>query len=142
MPAYFRYKSDWKSLFDAIDRNGGGSLEQEEFRLGLRTRARIPLATLSDAEVRRLFDVIETYTGDGAIHPAEFACVLHRARLFVVTAFDIPHEEQRPLQEARTTAEYGEGQAAPPQAGWILLQKWWYHPRATQRPAHTRATRV
>ena len=68
---YGRYR-DWEQLFVKLDTDGNGSLDPEEFRLGLRKVARIPVTLLSDFDSLRLFRAIDADSG-GSIEAEEFA---------------------------------------------------------------------
>lgn len=64
-------RHDWAGLFVRLDTDHGGSLDQEEFRTGLRKVARIPANLLDDSDIKNLFCAIDD-DGNGAISAPEF----------------------------------------------------------------------
>ena len=97
--ACYGYGRDWAKLFGALDIDGSGSLDYEEFRsgqvamiylrsderltvlklsseccahtLGLRRVARVPRSQLSDADIRQLFHAIDS-SNNGHMETLEF----------------------------------------------------------------------
>ena len=62
---------DWPALFHHYDRNNDGRLQFEEFRSALRRDAKIPPSALSNAELLRLFCLVDR-DGSGVIDLREF----------------------------------------------------------------------
>ena len=102
--ASYGFGRDWFKMFQRMDRDHSGSLNLEEFRLGLRRVARVPKHQLSDTEIEQLFIAIDASgeqddtdgtgggdsSGVGQISRTEFAA-------FMDTDMDIDHVRNTPV---------------------------------------------
>eukprot|EP00750_Incisomonas_marina_P023903 INCI5066.1.p1 GENE.INCI5066.1~~INCI5066.1.p1 ORF type:complete len:1040 (+),score=166.18 INCI5066.1:456-3575(+) len=109
--ACYGYGRNWSRLFQALDADGSGSLDAEEFRLGLRRVARVPRSQLSDRDIRHLFTAIDA-SSNGRMEATEFVEFMN---LQMTPSWEIVQQREREqklvvesgvkLQQAESTTE-------------------------------------